>query len=116
MSFHIRKPTIFICKNKAADQLYSNCTADQGLCLRSKFSMMPLLFKLLTSLRGRTAWFVSDLVENTDCFVVVVVLICFVFSCDGLSFSCLTYCRSIKFTLLSLVCLFVGCLFVCLFV
>ena len=36
MSHHIRKPTIYICENKDADQLYSNCTADQRLCFRYK--------------------------------------------------------------------------------
>ena len=29
----IRKPTVCICENKGADQLCSNCTADQHLCL-----------------------------------------------------------------------------------
>ena len=30
----MRKPTICIGENKAADQLCSNCTADQRLCFR----------------------------------------------------------------------------------
>ena len=32
MSHIVRKPTICICKNKGADQLRSNCEADQRLC------------------------------------------------------------------------------------
>ena len=31
-----RKPTICICENKGADQLRSNCEADQRLCFRHK--------------------------------------------------------------------------------
>ena len=34
MSRRLRKPTICICENKGADQLCSNCTADQRLCFR----------------------------------------------------------------------------------
>ena len=34
MSRLIRKPTICICENKGADQLRSNCEADQRLCFR----------------------------------------------------------------------------------
>ena len=30
----MRKSTVFICKNKGADQLRSNCKADQCLCFR----------------------------------------------------------------------------------
>ena len=33
MSRLMRKPTICICENKDADQLHSNCEADQGLIL-----------------------------------------------------------------------------------
>ena len=43
LSCHIRKPTISIGKNKGADQLCSNCTADQHLCFCSIDStMLPL--------------------------------------------------------------------------
>ena len=41
----MRKPTFCICKNKDADQLGSNCTADQGLCFRYMDSTIPLLPK-----------------------------------------------------------------------
>ena len=37
------KPTICICENKDADQLRSNCEADQRLCFRYSDSTVPLL-------------------------------------------------------------------------
>ena len=37
------KPTIFICENKGADQLRSNCEADQRLCFRYSDGTIPLL-------------------------------------------------------------------------
>ena len=45
MSNCTRKPTICICENKDADQLCSNCTADQHLCFRYSDSTVPFLFK-----------------------------------------------------------------------
>ena len=39
----MRKPTFCICKNKDADQLCSNCTADQRLCFRYTDSTTTLL-------------------------------------------------------------------------
>ena len=45
LSRHIRKPTICICETKGADQLRSNCEADQRLCFRYTYSTVPLLFK-----------------------------------------------------------------------
>ena len=45
MSHVMRKPAFCMCKNKAADQLRSNCTADQRLCFRNKDSTIPLLPK-----------------------------------------------------------------------
>ena len=39
------KTTICIGENKAADQLCSNCTADQRLCFRYTDSTIPLLLK-----------------------------------------------------------------------
>ena len=41
----MRKPTICICENKGADQLRSNCEADQRLCFRYTDSTIPLLSK-----------------------------------------------------------------------
>ena len=73
------KPTICIGENKDADQLCSNCTADQRLCFRYSDSTFPLLliskvyissstyiqsFKLLALFCDYTAWFVLDLVGN----------------------------------------------------
>ena len=40
---HVQKPTICICENKDADQLCSNCTADQCLCFCYSDSNVPLL-------------------------------------------------------------------------
>ena len=39
------KPTICIGENKGADQLRSNCEADQRLCFRYSDSTIPLLLK-----------------------------------------------------------------------
>ena len=41
----MRKPAFCICKNKDADQLHSNCPADQRLCFRYMDSTIPLLSK-----------------------------------------------------------------------
>ena len=45
MSLVMRKPAFCICENKDADQLPSNCAADQGLCLRYIETKIPLLSK-----------------------------------------------------------------------
>ena len=45
MSRHAGKPTICIGENKGADQLRSNCEADQRLCFRYSDSTIPLLLK-----------------------------------------------------------------------
>ena len=39
----MRKPTICICETKGADQLRSNCEADQCLCFRYTDCTIPLL-------------------------------------------------------------------------
>ena len=39
------KPTICICENKGADQLRSNCEADQHLCFRYMDSAIYLKFQ-----------------------------------------------------------------------
>ena len=39
------KPFFCICQNKGADQLRSNCTADQRLCFCNTDSTIPLLPK-----------------------------------------------------------------------
>ena len=41
----MRKPAFCICENKDADQLRSNCVADQRLCFRYMDSTIPLLSK-----------------------------------------------------------------------
>ena len=40
-----RKPDFCLCENKGADQLRSNCTADQRLCFRYTDSTLSLLIK-----------------------------------------------------------------------
>ena len=45
LSHPIRKPTICLCENKDADQLCSNCTADQRLCFHYTDNTIPLLLK-----------------------------------------------------------------------
>ena len=45
MSLVMRKPDFCLCENKDADQLRSNCEADQRLCFRYSDSTIPLLPK-----------------------------------------------------------------------
>ena len=45
LSIVMRKPDFCICENKDADQLRSNCAADQRLCFRYTDSTIPLLPK-----------------------------------------------------------------------
>ena len=45
MSRAVRKPDSSLCENKGADQLCSNCTADQRLYFRYRDSTIPLLLK-----------------------------------------------------------------------
>ena len=61
----MRKPDFCICENKDADQLHSNCAADQRLCFRSTYSTIRN-FKSLAVLCSCKARFVSDMVENTE--------------------------------------------------
>ena len=73
MSLRMRKPTICICENKDADQLCSNCTADQCLCFRHTDSKIPLILKSKVSslsLYSVTVqpWLVSDLVGYPNCW------------------------------------------------
>ena len=51
-----------ICKNKGADQVRGNHTADQCLCFRYIDSTIPLLAIFCSG----TAWFVSELVRNPE--------------------------------------------------
>ena len=45
MSRIVRKPAFCICENKDADQLRSNCEADQRLCFRYMYSATSVLSK-----------------------------------------------------------------------
>ena len=56
-----------VCENKGADQLRSNCEADQRLCFRYTDSAIFFLnFKLLVSFCDCTGRFLSDLVGNPE--------------------------------------------------
>ena len=45
MSNAMRKPDFHLCENKGADQLRSNCEADQRLCFRYSDSTIYVLLK-----------------------------------------------------------------------
>ena len=71
MSLVMRKPAFCICENKEADQVPSNCAADQRLCFHYTDSNNPSTtlirtFKPLTIFCGYTARFVSDLVGSPE--------------------------------------------------
>ena len=46
LSRRMGKPTTSMGENKGADQLHSNCEADQRLCFRYTDSTIPLLSKI----------------------------------------------------------------------
>ena len=60
------KPDFCLCENKGADQLHSNCEADQRLCFPCTDSSTPLLFKSKISFCDCTDWFASRLVGNPE--------------------------------------------------
>ena len=67
----VRKPDFCLCENKDADQLRSNCEADQRLCFRHSDSTIPFLlktenFKLLALVCNCTGRFMWDLVGNPE--------------------------------------------------
>ena len=45
LSHVMREADFCLCENKGADQLCSNCTADQRLCFRYRDSTIPLLLR-----------------------------------------------------------------------
>ena len=50
MRSDVRKPEFCLCENKDADQLCSNCTADQRLCFRqANRTIHPLLISKLST-------------------------------------------------------------------
>ena len=63
MSLCVRKPTICLGENKAADQLRGNREADQRLCFRYSDSTIPLLLKSEIS----SFWLFSVLVQAGLC-------------------------------------------------
>ena len=54
----MRKPDFGLCKNKGADQLRSNCEADQHLCFCCTDTTIPplLIHKLLRSENVKDCW------------------------------------------------------------
>ena len=69
LSRPMRKPTICICETKGADQLCSNCEADQRLCFcyntdSEFFYFLNQSFQPLNIFFACTAQFVSDLFGN----------------------------------------------------
>ena len=67
MSRVMRKPAFYICENKDADQLRSNCEVDQRLCFRYMDSAIKIRnFKPLAIFCDCTARFAWDLVENPE--------------------------------------------------
>ena len=73
MSRLVREPDFGLCENKGADQLFSNCTADQLLSfllhgLYNSSSTYTQNFKLLALFCDCTDHFVSDLIGNINCW------------------------------------------------
>ena len=62
----MRKQAFCICENKDADQLRSNCEADQCLCFCYPSTFKIQIFKALIFFCDCTAQFVSDLVGNPE--------------------------------------------------
>ena len=56
----MRKPTICICENKGADQLHSNCEADQHLCFRCSESTIPLFLNPKFQASSYLLWLYSS--------------------------------------------------------
>ena len=63
MSLVTRKSDFCLCENKSADQLCSNCTADQRLCFRYTDCTIPLLVIAKIS----SVWPFSDTVQAGLC-------------------------------------------------
>ena len=59
----MRKPAFGLCENKVADQVRSNCAADQRLCFRFTDTTNH---KPLAIFCGCIEWFVSDQVGNPE--------------------------------------------------
>ena len=63
-----RKPIIYTCENKGADQFCGNREAGQRRCFRYTDSSFIRNFKLLAIFCDCTGRFVSDLVGNPNCW------------------------------------------------
>ena len=68
MSSHIRKQTICIGKNKGADQLCSNCKADQRFVFATQIVQSFFFLNLMGCFCDCICRFVSDLVRNRNWF------------------------------------------------
>ena len=60
----MRKPDFCICGNKGADQLRSNCAADQRLCFRGIYCGSPLLPKSEVLVIPRMRWLHPNMTEK----------------------------------------------------
>ena len=60
LSYVMRKLDFGLCENKGADQLCSNCKADQRICFRFTDGTITIFLK--SKILGLTGRFVSDLV------------------------------------------------------
>ena len=68
MSHRLGKPTVCIGENKSADQLRSNCKADQHLCFCYTDSTIPLLSKSkISSLKPSSVTVQPCLCWNPNC-------------------------------------------------
>ena len=103
MGHVMRKFDFCLCEKKRANQLCSNCTADQRLCLRysdSTISLLPKIrnFKLLAIFYSCTGPFVSDLAGLMSGHILYTTL----------NWLTMSYClNSAPVILLSFICLFV---------
>ena len=66
MSRVMRTTDLCLCENKCADQLCSNCIADQRICFRYTDREIPLLLISKACFCNCTSKFVSDLVGNLE--------------------------------------------------
>ena len=71
MSRRVGKPTICICENKGADQLRSNCEADQRLCFRCTDST-DVQAGLCRTCSETTLWFSHELAHMYLAFAVII--------------------------------------------
>ena len=83
----MRNPDFCLCENNGAEQLYSNCIADQNLCFRCTDSTIPLLIlKFQATFYACIAQFVLDLFEN-HIVGFLITLIIYLYNCGYSTFT-----------------------------